>query len=1011
MKTVISVAAIAICSLLLPDKDVAAQTHSATLFEGLSYRMVGPSRGGRVTAVAGHADQPAMFYMGATGGGVWQTTDYGQSWYPVSDGYFATGSIGAIRVADSDPDIVYVGTGSDGIRSNVITGRGVYKSADGGETWSFAGLRSVGQIGAVLIHPTNPNLVYVAAIGDAFGPTPDRGVYRSSNGGSTWEQLLFVSDSTGAVDLEFAPDDPATIYASMWRGERKPWTVISGGLEGGIYKSTDAGDTWTQLTHNLPSGLRGKSDRAVSAADPDRLYVLFEAPEGEGGLYRSDDRGATFRLVSTYGMLLRRPFYYLNVDADPSNADVVYVNAEGFFKSVDGGQNWQRRGTPHGDNHDMWINPNDPDLYVQSNDGGANVTRDGGETWSTQHNQPTAELYSVDIDDQFPYWLYSGQQDNSTIAVPSLPPHSSPGGPTGFWTATGGCETGPAVPKPGNHNIVYANCKGRFGRYSKLTGQEKQYYVGASNLYGHNPRDLRFRFQRVSPIEVSPHDPDVVYHGSQYLHKTTDDGVTWETISPDLTAFEPDKQVRPGEPITQDITGEEYYSTLYAIEESPIQQGLIWTGANDGPIHVTRDGGANWTDVTPQNLPPGGRVQIIDPSPHNPAKAYVAVYRYLLGDYQPYIYRTTDYGSTWTRLTTGTNGIPADYPTRVIREDPDREGLLYAGTEFGMFISFDDGANWQEFQLNLPATPITDIKVHRQDLVLSTMGRSFWIMDDLTPLHQLTDRVAASSAHLFEPRDAYRMRYYGRGSATDPEYPPAGVRIYYYLADAPTGDVTLEILDEAGDVIREYQGQAPRARARTQQAPGMPGAGGFRPGGGGATLVAAAGMHRFTWDMRLAGGPMVPPGSYQARLAVGDWNETVQFELLIDPRVAADGVTQADLAEQAKLGLLVRDAIVEARSAVSRLTSARKSLEGKTDEASRRADEQLAAIQQRLMTGPVRYDMPMVADQLQYLNGMINRADQKLGRDAFERYDELRAALDSIVSDLDAVLGRIETEG
>jgi len=1022
MRTVASVAsALALLLISIPHHDLACQSsgnspnqiYSADLLAGLQYRMVGPSRGGRVTAVAGHADQPAMFYMGATGGGVWKTTDYGQSWQPVSDGYFATGSIGAIRVADSDPDIIYVGTGSDGIRSNVITGRGVYRSTDGAATWSFVGLREVGQIGAVLIHPTNPEVVYIAAIGDAFRPTPDRGVYRSTDGGSNWERVLFVSDSTGAVDLEFAPDDPTTIYASMWRAERKPWTVISGGMEGGVYRSTDAGQTWTHLTHNLPAGLRGKSDLAVSAADPNRLYVLFEAPEGEGGLYRSDDRGATFELMSTYEGLLRRPFYYLNVDADPTDADVVYVNAEGFFKSVDGGSNWQRRGTPHGDNHDMWINPNDPDVFIQSNDGGANVTRDGGETWSTQFNQPTAELYSVDLDDQFPYWLYSGQQDNTTIAVPSLPPYGAPGGPTSYWTETGGCETGPAVPKPGDHNIVYANCKGRFGRYSKLTGQEKQYYVGAANLYGHNPRDLRYRFQRVSPIEVSPHDPNVVYHGSQYLHKTTDEGVTWQTISPDLTAFELDKQVRPGEPITQDVTGEEYYSTLYAIEESPVQAGIIWTGSNDGPIHVTRDGGDTWTNVTPADLPPGGRVQTIDPSPHNPAKAYVAVYRYLLGDWEPYIFRTTDYGASWTRLTSGSNGIPADYPTRAVREDPEREGLLYAGTEFGMFVSFDDGARWQEFQLNLPVTPVTDIKLYRKDLVLSTMGRSFWIMDDVTPLHQLSDAVAESQAHLFRPRDAYRLRNFGRGgSETDPEYPPAGATIYYYLAQAPAGDLTLEILDQSGQLVREYQGQAPRGRPAGQPAPGMPGAGGFAMRGGGSAPVAAPGMHRFTWDLRYPnGGPMVAPGTYRVRLTVGDWSTTESFELSMDPRVAADGVTRADLVEQAELGLKVRDAITESREAIRRLTAARRSLEGRTDAVSQRADEQLEGIQQRLMTGPVRYDMPMAADQLQYLNGMINRADQKLGRDAFERYEELKAELDAIVADLDAVLREIETGG
>jgi photosystem II stability/assembly factor-like uncharacterized protein len=729
-------------------------------------------------------------------------------------------------------------------------------------------------------------------------------------------------------------------------------------------------------------------------------------------------------LVSSYDGLLRRPFYYLNVDADPTNADVVYANAEGFFKSVDGGRTWEERDTPHGDNHDMWINPDNPNIMVQSNDGGANVTLDGGETWSTQHNQPTAELYSVDVDDQVPYWLYSGQQDNTTIAVPSLPPGPAPGGPTSYWTEIGGCETGPSVPKPGNADIVYSNCKGRFGRYSKATGQEKQYYVGAANLYGHNPRDLRYRFQRVSPIEVSPHDPDVVYHGSQYLHKTTDDGVTWETISPDLTAFEPDKQVRPGEPITQDITGEEYYSTLYAIEESPLQRGLIWTGSNDGPIHVTRDGGQNWTDVTPSDLPPGGRVQTIDASPHNSAKAYVAVYRYLLGDWEPYIYRTTDYGASWTRLTTGSNGIPADYPTRAVREDPDREGLLYAGTEFGMFISFDDGAHWQEFQLNLPVTPITDIKVHRKDLALSTMGRSFWIMDDVTPLHQLSDQIAASQAHLFKPRDVSRLRYSSRGGApTDPQYVPAGATIYYYLGDAPVGDMTLQIIDRSGNVVREFEGQPPRSAAAGRDMGGMPGSGGFRFGAPPARLTASAGMHRFIWDLRYAGakdpqtgrasgsGPMVPPGTYQARLSLGDsWSVTESFELMIDPRVAADGVTQTDLEEQAALGLKVRDAITDSRAAVHRLTSARESLEGKTDRASRRADERLAAIQQRLMTGPVRYDMPMVADQLQYLNGMINRADQKVGRDGFERYEELRGLLDQIIADLDDVLGEVTTE-
>jgi photosystem II stability/assembly factor-like uncharacterized protein len=731
--------------LLAQNTDDGNVVYAPALFTDLEYRMVGPSRGGRVTAVAGHVDHPGTFYMGATGGGVWKTTDYGITWHNISDGFFATGSIGAIRVADSDSSIVYVGTGSDGIRSNVITGRGMYKSTDAGATWEFIGLRGVGQIGAVLIHPTNPNLVYVAAIGHAFGPGPERGVYRTVDGGHSWENILFVSDSTGAVDLEFAPDDPQTIYASMWRAERKPWTIISGAREGGVYKSTDGGEHWTKLAGGLPNELIGKTDLAVSAANPDVLYVLAEANPGKG-LYRSDDRGESFRFVSDEDGLTRRPFYYLNVDADPNDADVVYANSERFFKSTDGGRTFRRVRTPHGDNHDMWINPANSDLFVQSNDGGANVTLDGGLTWSSQHNQPTAELYQVDVDDRFPYWLYAGQQDNSTIAVPSLPPYSAPGGATAYWRAQGGCETGPAVPKPGDPDIVYANCKGRFGRYNVKTGQEQQYYVGAQNLYGHNPKDLMYRFQRVSPIEVSPHDPDVVYHASQFLHVTTDDGKTWETISPDLTAFRPERQMASGWPITRDITGEEHYSTIYAVEESPLQKGEIWVGANDGPVHLTRDGGATWTEITPPDLPPEGRVQHVEPSPHRRGKAYVAVLRYLLGDWQPYIYRTTDYGETWTHLTPGTNGIPADFPTRVVREDPDREGLLYAGTEFGLFVSFDDGAHWQPFQQNLPVTPVTDIKVYRRDLVLSTMGRSFWI------LHNVTRRVPDAIPHAGLPR-------------------------------------------------------------------------------------------------------------------------------------------------------------------------------------------------------------------------------------------------------------------
>ncbi len=971
-----------------------------SLFAGLKYRCIGPTRGGRVTAVAGIPSQPGTFYMGATGGGVWKTKDYGQSWKNVSDGFFETGSIGAIRVAPSDPDIVYVGTGSDAIRSNVIAGRGVYKSGDAGRTWEFIGLRSVGQIGALEIHPQDPNIVFVAALGHAFGPNPDRGVYRTQDGGATWEKVLFISDSTGAADLELAPDDPQTIYASMWRAERKPWTIISGGLEGGIYVSRDGGVTWSQATEGLPQGLRGKSDLALSPADPARVYVLMEAPPGGGGLYRSDDRGLSFRRVTDNARLLDRPFYYCNLDADPTDADVLYVNTTGFFKSSNGGKSWQRRSTPHGDNHDMWINPLDPDIFIQSNDGGSNVTRDGGRTWSTQLNQPTAELYQVAVDDQFPYWVYAGQQDNSTIMVPSLPPYAPAAGPMGFWRAIGGCETGPAIPKPGNPDIVYANCKGRFGRYNKVTGQEQQYYVGAANMYGHNPKDLKFRFQRVSPIHVSPHDPDVIYHASQYLHRTTDEGVTWETISPDLTANEPDKQVISGAPITRDITGEEFYSTIYAVQESRLEKGLIWVGANDGPIHVTRDGGVTWSDVTPADLPPGGRVQTIEPSPHRPTKAFFAAYRYLLGDWEPYIYRTEDYGRNWKRMTTGRNGIPADTPTRVIREDPDREGLLYAGTEFGLYISFDDGEHWQPFQLNLPVTPVTDIKVHRRDLVISTMGRSFWILDDLTPLHQMTPQT--TDAHtLFVPRDAVRMRYRGfRGSAAVPEYPVPSVLISYYLVETLEAPVTLEILSVDGECIRTFASRSSRDR-----------------------LPSSLGMHRLSWDMRHGsltesgargqrqrGGPMAAPGTYLVRLTAGKWSRTVRFEILMDPRVEEDGVTRAALIAQERLSLEVRSVLDKARLLQARIDDLRKELAADDSKDSRRVRSTLARldeIRRALVTAEGPYPQPQLIDQVQYLYGMLDRADQMPGRDAYRRLDELKAGLELLRTTLDeAVRGK-----
>jgi len=975
------------------------------LFQDLRWRSVGPHRGGRVTAVAGHRAQPSTFYMGATGGGVWKTTDYGVTWLPISDAFFETPSIGAIEVAESDPSVVYVGTGSDGIRSNVIIGRGVYKSTDAGKTWSFAGLRDAGQIGAVKVHPKDPSLVYVAALGSPFGPDPERGVFRSHDGGATWRKVLFVSDRVGAISLAMNPAQPSEIFAALWRGERKPWTIISGApvSEGvGIYRTRDGGETWTRLTSGLPQGLIGKIDLDVSRADPRRVYALVEAPGTERGLYRSDDGGESWRQVNRDFDLLRRPFYYTNVDADPKDPDVVYVANERFFKSVDGGKSFRPLRTPHGDNHGVWINPDDPRIFIECNDGGATVTTNGGLTWSTELNQPTGELYMVDVDEQFPYRLYAPQQDNSTLIAPSLPPVSWPlDTPAQVWGHGPGCETGQIHPRP-DGQVVYGVCKGELGRYDVATGQEKHYWVYPQNRYGMNPRDTKFRFVRSSPLFVSPHDPRVVYHGSQYLHRTTDGGVTWETISPDLTANEPDRQVISGEPITRDITGEEVHSALYAIAESRLERGVVWTGSADGPVSVTRDGGRTWTRVTPPGLPPDGRVMNIEDSPFHRGSAFVAVSRQLLNDFQPYLYATVDYGATWTRLADGSNGIPADHPVRAIREDPEREGLLYAGTEFGIFVSFDRGRHWQPLRLNLPATPVTDIRVHHGDLVISTMGRALWILDDLTPLRSLAAPASTGGSRLLAPRAAYRMRYAPISGRPDaPEYPPPAARIDYVLAAPPEGELMLDVIDAAGQVVRTVSSEAPAASpslATPEAAGGESEETEGRPAPGvAARLAKKAGHNRFLWDLRYTGpwtrrvpaggpgGPMVPPGRYQVRLRVGDWSQSQPLEVRIDPRVAADGVSVADLAEQAAFSLKVRDAISDARRLADRLREARE----KAGASDAPAAARLQALSDRLVTGRGAYPQPMLIDQLANVARMVGLADQKIGRDAYLRFDDL----------------------
>ena len=974
----------------------------STLFQGMRYRLVGPSRGGRVTTVAGVPSQPRTFYMGVASGGLWRTTNGGESWEPMGDGQIKVGSMGSIAVADSDPNIIYVGTGSDGLRSNVSTGRGVYKTTDAGKTWQFIGLYDVGQIGAVRIHPTNPDIVWVAANGDGFKKSPERGIYKTTDGGRTWRKTLFVSDSSGAMDVELQPGNPNVVYAWMSRLERKPWTIISGSREGGFYKSTNGGDTWQRIMTGLPSELIGKGNLAVTAANPTRIYALIEAKPG-GGVYRSDDAGQTWTQTSSQGSLVQRPFYYTTLGADPTNADVVYAGAEGFFKSVDGGKTFTTLRTPHGDNHDIWINPNNGQTMVQANDGGANVSFDGGRTWSTQMNQPTSEIYGVWLDNQFPYKLYGAQQDNSTMILPS---NADPFDIDALNADGPGCETGPIFPHPTNPDTVYGNCKGQFSRMNLNVGQEQIYWIGGQSLYGNDARDLIYRIQRTSAMDISPHAPYPVYYGTQYFHRTRDGGVTWEKLSGDLTANDPCCQGASGEPITRDVTGEEFYSTLYAIKESPIEKGVIWVGANDGPFHVTRDDGKTWTKITPPDLPPGGRVQFIDASPHRRGSAYYAVYRYLLGDYKPYIYRTNDYGRTWTLLTDGKNGIPADWPTRVVREDPDREGLLYAGTEFGMFISFDNGANWQPFALNLPAVPITDIKVHRKDLVISTQGRAFWILDNVSALHQITPQLQTAAVHLYKPRDGHRTR-------VSPQL--YGPTIEYFLREPVEGGVTIEILDQRGQVVATHSSQAPAAsgppagarRGAAADDPDedmMEGRGRGRGGAGAARPTNSAGHNRFVWNVQGSQGVTMPPGQYQVRLTASGRTQTQPFAVLIDPNVERDGVTVADLREQYEHNVKMRAMVQEMTGIAQRLQSAQQRLRNATGAA---ADTlaRVNAVASKVFSEPVRYGKPGLQTQVSYLAGMTTRADQKIGRDVIERHGVLRRELDAIKAETDRVLG------
>ena len=882
-----------------------------SLIQALEWRNIGPFRGGRVPAVAGHPDQQFTYYMGATGGGVWKTENGGISWENVSDGYFNTVTIGAIAVAESDPNVIYVGTGESPIRGvSTSHGDGVYQSVDGGATWQHLGLTATRQISKITIHPSNPDIVYIGAQGSPWGPSQDRGVYRSTDGGENWERVLFVNDDTGVSFLSMDVSNPDVIYAGMWDHRREPWNVRSGGPGSGLFKTVDGGDTWRKLTEGLPD-LMGNTGISVSRANPDRLWAMIEAVDG--GVYRSDDGGESWQHVNDDPGIRDRGWYYTHIFADPVDEDTVYVLAASMVKSTDGGATFEGIDTPHGDNHDLWINPGNNQWMVQGNDGGANVSFDGGQSWSTQSNQPTAQFYRVHVDNVFPYRLYGGQQDNSTVRIPSRTMEN--GISMKHFRPVAGGESAHIAFDPDNPVLVYGTSL--LGTIVELNTEteERRNIEPYPYFAGFRPgRELRYRFNWNAPVLVSQHDPDVLYHAANVVLKSTDRGHEWRPISPDLTRNDASRQGTTGGPIMIEGAGGEHYGTIMYLAESQHDADTIWSGSDDGRVFVTRDGGNNWNDVTPRRMPEG-QVNAIEISPHDPASAYIAVTRYKFDDLTPMIYKTDNYGRSWTSIV---DGIGDEAFARVVREDPARRGLLYAGTEAGVYVSFNDGERWQPLQLNLPMVAITDLRVHNNDLVAATQGRSFWILDGIAPLHELDAVNQSANTHLFKPQDAYRLDISGFRQQ-QAKNPPNGAVFYYVLnreiADS-AGQLTLEVLDANGTVIRRFSDKA----AAEDKGGFVKGVIGEPPA---APLDTKQGMNRYIWNLRterftevsdtiryVSTRPYrVAPGTYQARLTLNGESITKSFEVVPDPRrdPIADEAWRQQQALLAELGAMVSE--------------------------------------------------------------------------------------------------------
>ena len=913
-----------IAGFLILTSTLFAQSYPPSLFSGMRWRLVGPFRGGRAEAAVGIPGDPLTYYFGAVAGGVWKTTDGGVTWLPIFD-QEPNSSIGTIAIAPSDHNIIYVGTGEQCLRNDVTFGDGVYKSTDAGRTWTNIGLKDSRHIASIVISPTDPDDVYVAAIGHAFGPSKERGVYHTTDGGRTWKNILFVDDKTGATDLEADPNNPRIMFAAMYQVRRAAYTMISGGPGSGLYKTTDAGAHWRKLEgHGLPGGILGRIGIAMTAANSKRVYAIIEAKKN--AIYSSDDGGENWTMVNDEPLWVR-PWYQNHIFADPKNENVLYSLDVGLFRSTDGGHTFHTLPLNHTDNHHLWIDPTNPSRMIEADDGGVTITVDDGATWSLENNQPTGQFYHAATDDEFNYYIYGAQQDESTLAIRS---RTDTGAITeGDWHTVGGGESGYIWPDPRDPEIVFAgDHNGHFTKYDEHTGQIQDIapWFGAR---AHQASELKHRFQWTAPLEISPNDPSVLYLGGECIFKTTNGGMSWTQISPDLTRNDKSKQQSTPEPLTPDNSSAEYYDTVFAIAESPVQKDLIWAGTDDGLLHVTLDGGTHWTKVTPPGLPEWARVNMIEPSPWDAHTAYVAADSHFDDNFTPMIFKTTDLGKTWTEIT---NGIPPNHYVHSIHTDPKRKNLLYAGTEQGIYVSFDDGADWQSLQLNLPLAPVYDTAVHGEDLIAATHGRAIWVLDDIEPLRQATPEIVSGPAHLYTPAVAYRDRGGRSGRVRNAgQNPPSGAMIDYYLRSVPAAPITIEIEDSRGQVIRRFtSGEVGRRDAAESGDEENPRA---------AEPSANAGLNRFVWNYRLdapvgvpglvisetsGGGPMVPPGNYAVKLTVAGKDYAAPLVIQPDPRV---NIRPEDFQKQYEFAVKLRDRVTEVHQAVNAIRAARETLD------------------------------------------------------------------------------------